>query len=520
MIDLSEFIVRASSRHPMDNSGYDSTLHEYRPQFLKPQSYQLFFNACPNLAGTPISSLPKIKSYSWNVKLKNSGPGGFNKTVSKNVTGGLTTGDCANRMLVPGEGNYLVTLTVKLQDGTSLTKTKLFPLFDWLVVSIGDSMASGQGNPDKNGDTSIIGNIQCEATTASLAAYSKFGLNIGTNTKPIWQDPRAYRSYKSGHSMAANRLQALSQGRVITFLSFASSGASIEQGLLKPQFSSQSIGQIEEARKAIGNRSLNALLITIGINDIGVIGTLKNLVLGFFGGKDPDQTLQAAKDIIPKIDKNFDLLAQNIQNNLKPRQVYITQYPADLFDSKRGGKGCGVFNVDTFEGIFLSISKRDAEVMQMIGSQLLNDAILRAAQRHGWFLVDGIEKGFEGHGYCASDTFFRGAEESCDMQCDFEGVIHPNEKGHAEIAKHIISALTAHTFTLAETTFKSSMVDAMNQKIGGKVPLDPSSGTKVAPTTATSGGANLVAVVANVAPAGEDSNQTITKLKDGGEVRG
>ena len=67
---------------------------------------------------------------------------------------------------------------------------------------------------------------------------------------------------------------------------------------------------------------------------------------------------------------------------------------------------------------------------------LLNGEVRLAAEAHGWKLVDGIVEGFSGHGYCVTgQSFFRSAEDSCDMQGDFDGILHPNENGQAVYAR-------------------------------------------------------------------------------------
>ena len=50
---------------------------------------------------------------------------------------------------VPSPGEYEITLTVNLVDGrTPESHSRLYHLRDFLIVGIGDSFASGQGNPD------------------------------------------------------------------------------------------------------------------------------------------------------------------------------------------------------------------------------------------------------------------------------------------------------------------------------------------------------------------------------------
>jgi hypothetical protein len=73
---------------------------------------------------------------------------------------------------------------------------------DYLVVSIGDSVASGEGNPDA--------------------------------TPHTWLEPRCHRSLRSGAALAARAVELGDRHSVVTFVPLACSGATIEEGLLNP----------------------------------------------------------------------------------------------------------------------------------------------------------------------------------------------------------------------------------------------------------------------------------------------
>ena len=79
--------------------------------------------------------------------------------------------------------------------------------------------------------------------------------------------------------------------------------------------------------------------------------------------------------------------------------------------------------------------------------QLLNELIARKAAEFGWHFVD-VEDLFDGHGYCAgSKTFWRSAKQSCRLQGDFEGTMHPNERGVEAWAKKYAEVLREHTMS-------------------------------------------------------------------------
>src|SRR3546814_6617011 len=80
---------------------------------------------------------------------------------------------------------------------------------DLLIVSIGDSMASGEGNPD--GYTWVP------------------ALN---NHITDWVYRRCHRSKTSGHALAAKAIEDASDKTSVTFLSYACSGGTFNSGIL------------------------------------------------------------------------------------------------------------------------------------------------------------------------------------------------------------------------------------------------------------------------------------------------
>lgn len=229
---------------------------------------------------------------------------------------------------------------------------------------------------------------------------------------------------------------------MVTFLSFASSGAEIETGLFEPQRDFQDVGQIEEARRTVAGRKIDALLLSIGGNDVGFGPGLKDLVKDFMG-QGQDATFAEINTKIAQLPQKYLRLAERIEDRLNPRKVYITEYPTAFFDRSDGtpGGGCGIFD-SSFE---LDISAEDGRRIRDAGRRL-NAAVRQAADRHGWVFVDGIEAGFAGHGYCSDNSFFVFAEDSCRQQGNFEGTMHPNAAGHAVYSRRLQAALARRLF--------------------------------------------------------------------------
>jgi len=452
---LTNFTVTAQTRHPRTHKGYDARTHGYLAGYVRPSSWRLTLDACaqiptetvvdppsptedggdhkPVITELPVFP-PDFERYEWTVERV---PSGF-----KNVFGTLAAGpSCKATVDVPSPGTYKITLTIRMRGGSFLRSDPVtYRLRDALVVSLGESAASGQGNPDERGEPTLLGSGQCEFTTLSMIAEGLVGVSMERD--PTWQEPLAYRSYQSGPSRAALALEDLRAGKVVTFLSFASSGAEIETGLFEPQRDFQDVGQIEEARRTVAGRKIDALLLSIGGNDVGFGPGLKDLVKDFMG-QGQDATFAEINTKIAQLPQKYLRLAERIEDRLNPRKVYITEYPTAFFDRSDGtpGGGCGIFD-SSFE---LDISAEDGRRIRDAGRRL-NAAVRQAADRHGWVFVDGIEAGFAGHGYCSDNSFFVFAEDSCRQQGNFEGTMHPNAAGHAVYSRRLQAALARRLF--------------------------------------------------------------------------
>ena len=305
-----------------------------------------------------------------------------------------------------------------------------------------------------------------------------FGFGDGGEKKEVksrparWQEPNAYRSYRSGHSLAARQIETESDSHAdrVTFLSFARTGSEIRDGLLGPRtvdpnllgtdFSSLKIdgwtgnrGQIQEAKDTVLNRPIDALLITIGVNDLGFSSLVTESILKSGAKNRRDLIKQTEKKIDlnakppdGQLPRDFDLLKKAIDTQLRPRQVFITEYPAGLFtkfDENHQVRDSGPCDVLTSTVGGLDLDLQDGAGMRRLG-KLMNAVIRAKADKFGWTYVGGIEHGFDGHGYCAtpdSQRYFVKAQESCLNQGDFEGMLHPNKKGHEVTRDRIADAL-------------------------------------------------------------------------------
>ena len=453
----AQFSFTAEPLHPRLHNAYNAEEHQYKERYLEKDSWHVELNACQNLNEEFVRfetgprgkshkitkpDIPgNVQSYTWNIRKVN---GEFHRRLRGPRM-------CQTEFTAPSLGLYRITLTVRLTSGAKFETTQHVNLRRFRIVSLGDSFSAGQGNPDARGfPKDIVGEAQCSWTTFSKALYDK-PFTIWMDNDAEWQEPAAYRSYESGPSLAAESLE--DDSTMIQFLTFASSGATVQKGMIYNQRDWQKWGQVAEARQALGpSKTIDALVISIGGNDVGFAWSLEKLTtekvtltIGLADkefGKTAEEVMAQARENLDQLRADLEELESTISRLLNVRQVYLTEYPTGLFDgdSGRSQEGCGMFNTaETFQ-----ISQLDARRMKQFGREL-NETLRSAANEFGWIYVDGIDEGFEGHGYCSTDPYFVKAKESCRRQGDFMGTMHPNEKGHRVYKRSLMSAIQEHT---------------------------------------------------------------------------
>lgn len=504
------------SRHPRRDRDYSAVTHAFSDRYLEPRRYGITVDAFPGKLllqpradqQLPPGGDPDSLQDIWMLELPK-GTTGYEFSLTgqparKRPVGPRPprfTAKASTRLVtlrgvfreqrddnawnwrvdVPGPGTYEVSVRLRNQTGVGAPRTAKLVLRDLLVVSIGDSAASGQGNPDIPGEPKgfdpdlswwevfvpplALFKLGKEALEWSYNALKKKattlvrlgGLTIPMDPEPKWLEPRAYRSLRSASAHAARLLEERSKGTVVTFLPFGRTGSGIPDGLLGPRTADGKsidrwigdIGQIEEVRRTVGKRRIDALLIYIGVNDVGVAARLTNLISGdnplAGGGSDSANRLvvqQEGERNLAALPERLADLAEGL-SQLNVKTVYLIEYPTSLFDRADGtvGAGCGVFSSD-FD---LDLTRKDAVLVRSLAEQL-NGVLAAEADKHGWIYVGGVAEGFTGHGYCLNrGRYFIQAEESLGLQGDTEGTIHPNPDGVEVIAECIRKAVKKHT---------------------------------------------------------------------------
>ena len=454
-------------------SEHRESIYGYVPSFVHPEKWPLMLDGCRTRAAdkSPLR-------FSWNVRRNGAS---------------IYRGDdvnCLIRIGVPEDGAYDVTMDVRSQNGWRDSVTGAVHVTDLVIVSLGDSSASGEGNPDDAGLDSD------------------------------WVYRRCHRSKTSGHALAAEAMERHSSKSSVTYLSFACSGAELGTGVLgryagqAPMPALNNIpssnwevrsldAQVKAAQEALCTVPLDQcrpedvrrpdfLFVAVGVNDLGFVdvlticGNLKLEVedlifpvgilarlLGAHSCNGEESLEKALGSGLTSIATEFepgcgagkifgcfigipnfgDLRRRLDEAGIFPTKgVYLTTYPAEPFSSSSGDveHGCGVFRfIDGDEAKFISK-----------WGHRLNDLIHREAIRNGFFSVSGITKAFSKHGYCAgtlitrhiagqpvitgTDSFFVPLTDSIVSQLGIDGTMHPNRAGHEAIRDAILASIVAN----------------------------------------------------------------------------
>ena len=436
MTDQSlRFTVRAEPRHAKYQNGYDADQHRYRANYVHPPTWRLYLQ---------VEHADSAEAVEWTVSQVE---GAFTQNVYADQAG------CAE-VVVPAQGAYRIEMIARDGEGERHSTAQTFTLRDRLIVVLGDSYVCGEGNPDEPGEPrNVLGTNPCGLTEFTVAAIEAAGRNIPMQRDAQWQEPLAHRSYQSGAARAVEALEAPTEGDLTTFVTFARSGSTIDNGLLSPmEFNDWiDIGQVEELKQTLGDRPIDALILSVGGNDVGYTSHLIDLIKDDFiwvGGvtgaeENRQQEQREADQRLEELSEHFARLADALEG-VERRQTFILEYPEAHFDKlDEAGEPYAAAGCDIFNEVMLDIEQEDAQLIKKVGQQL-NQVIRNAAERYGWTFVEGVAEGFAGHGYCADDPYFIRASESCRTQGNFDGTMHPNQQGHSVYADVIERALRRH----------------------------------------------------------------------------
>ena len=345
---------------------------------------------------------------------------------------------CAVRHTYGDEGRRRVSVEIRRADGGRELHSRAVVVQDWLVVSIGDSVGSGEGDPE-----------------------------VGGNFRPArWQSARCHRSSLASPAQAALALEDESPRTSTTFVHLACSGAKLTAGLLAPYDgvdaptgASALPPQVEELERIARRRPIDAVIVNIGAND-AYFGPLVTFCLIHtdcatkrFDPGDPEHPVAGEAEPLPRViaaalarlPVRYAKLARRLARIIEPRRTLIVDYFDPTHDEngefcKRIGFPDPIFGVG-------QIDRGEAEWASQRLLTPLNGEIEATARKAGWTEVTGVAEAFRTHGYCASDSWIRHFAKSWFSQkgnhvfSRVAGLLHPNETGHAATARLIGAAL-------------------------------------------------------------------------------
>ncbi|MEM7774156.1 MAG: hypothetical protein AAF732_01000 [Pseudomonadota bacterium] len=352
--------------------------------------------------------------------------------------------------------------TVMVSVGERPVAKTVIKVEDVLIVGVGDSFGSGEGNPDVpvKFDPERTANYGPAPPNLVLAGYpTRVGAwrHIASPRfmaqNADWMDRACHRSLYSHQARVALQLAIERPKRAVTFVHVACSGADIVRGLFlrykghewvpnPPDLSQISAvaeaqcdgrgardiqlpeayhinGQVPDLeghlvlrkcdrRKA---RRIDLLLVSIGGNDIGFARLVANAVLreqsllkrlgGWFGQV---FTGNEANVRLRELEARYKALKRAIHYILhipwnESDRVVLTAYPAmALLDDGQSVCPSSQAGMDVLPMFYLS-QARASDGQQ--AADRLNKLMKRVAERYGWSFASRHREDFLGHGICA-----------------------------------------------------------------------------------------------------------------------
>jgi hypothetical protein len=388
--------ARLHGRAEASTQAWNPRRDTYDLRYVDPARWRLQLSGCRStIDGTPVKETG-LPGPAWLIEP-------LDGQRAAPITRAARKGACEANVDLPALGRWRIKATLSDSAGNPVTGS-LAPRFrDLLVVAIGDSFASGEGNKGRR-----------------------------------WVDTQCHRSDKAWPALVARGLE--NRSTTVTFLSVACSGADVSHVIssfykgqeprpgdrpLPPQLLAlrAQLGDPARAR----TRQVDVLLGSIGINELDVSGTLRNcsIIRPFTSCK------QDLSRLLATLPHAYDELELGLSARLRLARAYFAGYPAKLFGDENGGyRTCGPF----FQTSKSSAMRLHEQVQQ------LNRHLSNAGRRHVWTVVPTEER-FAKHGYCALGKWFVQRHESLDEQGNEDGTAHPNNEGHRQVAQLVRSSV-------------------------------------------------------------------------------
>lgn len=371
---------------------------------------------------------------------------------------------------------YPAGATVTVEIGGREVASAEVQVRDLLIVGMGDSFASGEGNPDvpvrfsrdRTADYGArSGTRDLTGYPARVGTWKQIGDKAFIDENPRWSDQGCHRSLYSHQLRAALQLSIEDDHRAVTYVGVACSGSEVTYGLFlryagnewvpnptdMSQISAIAAAQCGEheapmqdlpeayhmdgtipelkgglvLRKCdpLNARKIDLMFVSVGGNDVGFSRLLANSVLsdestlrmlgGWFGQV---HGLDDASLGLEALTLRYKSLNRAVHYLLhvpweQSDRVLLTAYPGLALQGD-GTSTCpdGVAGMDVLPDFQLSEAK--LRVGTWIADKL-NTAMKQAADHYQWTFVDQHRRDFLGRGICAGTTY-DGADIADDLR--------------------------------------------------------------------------------------------------------
>ncbi len=366
-----------------------------------------------------------------------------------------STLDCAEPVNLRARYGRSTVATVEVSSGPDAPQrvTTEIRVRDIFIAGLGDSIASGEGNPDRPIALSeegfcfrsYLGTAAAQYYRPSRAGYKGGRACEAPDTLQVWQHQSAlwlnaacHRSLYSYQTRAALALAVQYPHIAVTYLPLACTGATIADGLFGaqrarecPPTKSASAcqgtvnAQLAELREAVSaakrrqpDRQLDLILLSIGANDINFSGLVADVIVD----TPTERALFRRNGVLGSLDDSRTALARELPQSfgrlreaLKPlvgdlqRVVFVSYANPTLADAGvpcAGGRGG--FDIHPS---FNAQPQRLANVSGYVDNEFLpylkalalcqSGVLCRDPGADGMTFVDAHQAAFANHGFCA-----------------------------------------------------------------------------------------------------------------------
>lgn len=328
---------------------------------------------------------------------------------------------------------------------------------DLLVAGLGDSIGSGEGNPDRAVELADAGFCFRHFLSSTARQYFRpgrlgyKGSNACDNpTEPQqdrllawqrhgarWFNSPCHRSLYSYQTRAAIALAARDPHVAVTYLPLACTGATIAEGILGPQQASECIvGQrgvncqgnvppqlaslrnaLNTARARYPQRQIDLILLSIGANDIGFSGLVADVIVE----ASTERALFRRTGVIGSIEASRDYLRRELPAGFAALRDALKSFVGDLArvvyvsyanPALAGEAACrgGRDGFDVHPAFHVGQERLDG-VVRFVQSEFLPrlkalarceaGVLCRDADADRMTFVDDHQPRFAAHGFCA-----------------------------------------------------------------------------------------------------------------------